>query len=121
MPRRRAITTLACWKRALRLDEGNAQRAQFILASALEAIDPARVQDRDLVRMYLANALLELRRFDDAYQLYLDAVGLDPANYFGVYPGFATKIRQKFISLLLWKPLSHTIERCPTECGQSVG
>ena len=34
---------------------------------------------------------------------------------------FATKIRQKFISLLLWKPLSHTIERCPTECGQSVG
>ena len=32
--------------------------------------------------MYLANALLELRRFDDAYQLYLDAVGLDPANYF---------------------------------------
>ena len=38
-----------------------------------------------------------------------------------VYPGFATKIRQKFISLLLWKPLSHTIERCPTECGQSVG
>ena len=67
---------------SLRLDEGNAQRAQFILASALEAIDPARVQDRDLVRMYLANALLELRRFDDAYQLYLDAVGLDPANYF---------------------------------------
>ena len=38
-------------------------------------------------------------------------------------PGFAGvwKIRQKFISLLLWKPLSHTIERCPTECGQSVG
>ena len=42
-------------------------------------------------------------------------------SFLWVYPGFATKIRQKFISLLLWKPLSHTIERCPTECGQSVG
>ena len=42
------------------------------------------------------------------------------ADYLGL-SGFRNEIRQKFISLLLWKPLSHTIERCPTECGQSVG
>ena len=38
-----------------------------------------------------------------------------------VYPGFATKIRQKFISLLLWNRYLMPSSDASAECGQSVG
>ena len=67
---------------SLLLNRGDPERARQMLATTLDGTDPARVQDRDLIRMYLANVLLDLQRFENAYTLYLEAVRLDPANYF---------------------------------------